>query len=120
MLNLIKEREKFVQTVDITQFPTIMFEAYYEIAKERGYTVLLIEGYKPSGQGAHQEMIDELKKYSSLSDAEITLFQDMRAKRNLSYYEGKQISSEYMLVKKERIQEIIKKLRRIVETKVKT
>jgi len=108
ILKLVKDRERFVSTVDINEFSTIATENYYEIIKELATSLLLLDGLKTTGEGAHKELIYYLSKYKEFNEYEIDLIDDLRIKRNLSSYEGEQVDKSYLNNKKEKIVNIIK------------
>ncbi len=117
MLNLIENREKFLPLINIKEFSTIAAEHYYEIIKELVSIFLMLNGTKTTGENAHKEMIEELAKYQEFSQWEISLLDDLRIKRNKSYYEGKQIMPIYLETNKEKLKTIIKKLKSLTNKK---
>lgn len=82
ILGLIKNREKFLSTIDIEKFSTIAAENYYEIIKELATSLLLLDGLKTTGDGAHKELIDYLSKYEEFSEYEISLMDDLSAENS--------------------------------------
>jgi len=118
MLNLINDREEFLSLVNTEKFPTIASEGYYEIIKELATALLLLDGLKSIGEKAHKELIDYLSNYEDISKEEIVLIDDLRIKRNKSSYEGKSIEKSYLENKKDRLLNIIKKLKRLVDNKL--
>ena len=63
-------------------------------------------------------MIEELAKYKEFNQWEIFLLDDLRIKRNKSYYEGKQIMPVYLETNKEKLKAIITKLKYLVNNKL--
>lgn len=118
MLKLIRNREEFVSSVDIEKFSTIATENYYEIIKELATAVLLLDGFKTTGENAHKELIDYLSNYNELSEYEISLINDLRIKRNKSSYEGKPIDKEYLRNKKDKLLIIIDKLKKLIKSRL--
>ncbi len=118
MLGLIENREKFLPSINIKEFSTIAAEHYYEIVKELISIFLMLNGTKTTGENAHKELIEELAKYREFSQREIFLLDDLRIKRNKSYYEGKQIMPIYLETNKKKLKEIIKKLKYLVNEKL--
>ena len=55
MLSLIKNREKFLPSINIKEFSTIASEHYYEIIKELISIFLMLNGIKAIGENAHKE-----------------------------------------------------------------
>ncbi len=117
MLKLIKNREDFIPSIDIEKFSTIVGENYYEIIKELATALILLDGLKVTGEGAHKELIDYLLNYG-FSEDEILLMNDLRIKRNKSFYEGKMIDKDYLLSKKDKFLKLIKKLKRLINAKL--
>lgn len=114
------ERHNFIKTLEITDSSaTIIAENYYEIVKEFGTIILLMEGLKATGDYSHREIIEHLGKINILNLEESSLCQDFRVKRNYSSYEGKPISKNYLIEKKSLIESIIQKLKKAVEKRIK-
>lgn len=118
MLNLVKNRERFIGSVSKNKFPTIVAENYYEIAKQLSAALLNLEGLKAVDENSHKETIDHLSEYKQISGQEIIVLQDLRKRRNKSQYEGKPIDSSYISNNKKILDRIIKKLKNIVEQKI--
>jgi hypothetical protein len=118
MIKLILDRERFISKIDINEFSTIATENYYEIIKELSTVLLLLEGLKATGEGAHKELINYLNTFKEFSEYEINLLDDLRIKRNKSSYEGKQVDKSYLENKKEKILNIINKQKRIIDKKL--
>lgn len=118
ILRLIEDREKFVLSVDIEQFATIATENYYEIIKELATCLLLLDGLKTTGEGSHKELISYLSNYKGFSEYEISLMDDLRIKRNKSSYEGKKVDKSYLENKKDKIKNIIKLMKTIINKKL--
>ncbi len=66
ILQLIKEREEFVSSIDQRKFPTNASENYYEILKELANALLLLNGLKTIGEYAHKDLIDYLINYQKV------------------------------------------------------
>ena len=117
-LGLIENRERFASSIDLNRFSTIATENYYEIIKELATIVLLLDGLKSVGENSHKELIDCLSRYEELSEEDRGLIDDLRIKRNRSSYEGKMIDKSYLENKKGKLLEIIKKLKRLANSKL--
>jgi hypothetical protein len=117
---MTKEREEFIKTLEINDnSATVITENYYEIIKELGTILLLLDGLKAAGEYAHKEIIEYLEQNRVIDSFEASISQDLRVKRNYSSYEGKRISKEYLVEKKKSLLDITKKLRTAVEKKLK-
>ena len=118
MSELIKDREKFVFSANISEIsPTIIAENYYEIIKELASILALLDGFKATGESAHKELIRYMANYKEFSEEEIILADDLRIKRNKSCYEGKRIDESYLPNKKEKLLLIIDKLKILIASK---
>ncbi len=118
MLELIKDREKFVLSSSTSEISsTIIAENYYEIIKELVSIIALLDGFKATGENAHKELIGYRSNYKEFSEEEIILANDLRIKRNKSCYEGKRIDASYLPNRKEKLLLIISKLKRLIDGK---
>lgn len=118
ILRLIKEREEFILTIDINKFPTNAAENYYEIIKELATTLILLDGLKAIGENAHRDLIDSLINYKEFSQEEIIFMNDLRTKRNNSFYEGKKVDVNYLKNNQDRILKVMGKLKRAIKKKL--
>lgn len=114
IMKMAESRKKFLEKIENTEFATILAENYYEIIKELCTAIILVDGYKTTGEGAHKELIDYMKNYG-LHEPEISIMQDLRNKRNKSSYEGKQIESIYIENNRADLVRIIEKLNKILQ-----
>ena len=110
-------REKYFSETEFEKVPTMVIENYYEIIKELASALILLDGFKSIGENSHKYLIDFLEKYK-FSDGEIVFLHDLRIKRNKSSYEGKRIDYSYLKEKKDKIEEIIKKLKLLIKNKL--
>jgi hypothetical protein len=74
VINLIKEREKFAESIDFEKFPTNATENYYEIIKELANALILQDGLKTTGEYAHKDLIDYLINYPEFNEFDIFFF----------------------------------------------
>lgn len=111
ILQLTKEREDFVKTIDHDKFSTNASENYYEIIKELASALLLLDGLKTAGDSAHKDLIDSLVKYKEFSEADVVFINDLRIKRNNSSYDGKKIDLSYLKNNKNKILDVIERLK---------
>ena len=118
ILQLIKEREDFVSTIDIEKFSTNASENYYEIIKELANALLLLDGLKTTGEYAHKDLIDYLINYKEFRETDIVFMNDLRIKRNNSAYDGKKIDPSYLMNNKRKILELIEKLKKAIKSKL--
>ena len=118
ILQLIKEREKFVSSIDHNKFSTNASETYYEIIKELANALLLLDGLKTTGEYAHKDLIDYLINYKEFMESDVLFMNDLRIKRNNSAYDGKKIEPTYLMNNKKRILELTEKLKRLINDKL--
>ena len=118
ILQLIKEREEFVSSINHNKFSTNASENYYEIIKELANALLLLDGLKTTGEYAHKDLIDYLTNYEEFTESDILFMNDLRIKRNNSAYDGKKIDPSYLANNKNRILELIKKLKQCIKQKL--
>ena len=118
ILQLAKERQNFVKTIDHEKFSTNAAENYYEIIKELASALILLDGLKAVGESAHRDLIDCLKNYKEFSEADIIFLNDLRIKRNNSSYEGKKIEPSYLENNKHKITKLIEILEKTISKKI--
>ena len=81
--------------------------------------ILLIDGYKTRGEGAHKALIEYLNKnYRQFSEYEISMIDDLRITRNRIAYDGFFVTAEYVLKIKNDVEQIIAKLKSLVQKKL--
>ena len=119
ILEMANSREEFLKEIGKTKaYSTIVPENYYEVIKELCLAIILTDGYKATGENAHKELIDFMRKYKEFNDFEIETIQDLRIRRNKSTYEGKPIEQIYLENKMDILIKIISKLKKILERKL--
>lgn len=118
ILKLIREREEFISAINHEKFTTNAVENYYEIIKELASSLILLDGFKSIGDNAHKDLIDSLINYNGFSEEDIIFLSDLRIKRNNSSYEVKKIDPIYLKNNKNRIIDIIEKLKKEVNRKL--
>jgi hypothetical protein len=119
ILNRVYERESFISKTDFNEFSSIGAENYYELIKELITALMLLEGFKTTGENAHKELIELLSETKKFNKEEIEIIDDLRIKRNKLLYEGKAIENIYIKNKKYKLEEIINKLKKILEKELK-
>ena len=93
LFSMTEHREKFINSLLVSDdSATVITENYYEIIKELGTIILLVDGFKTIGEYAHKEIIEYLAKNKVLDSSEAEIADDLRTKRNYSSYEGRKIS----------------------------
>ena len=83
--------------------------------------IALLDGYKTEGEGAHKILIEYIGiKYKEIATHEIKTVEDMREKRNKTYYEGILLPEDYLEKRRENINSTINKLKQILKNKIET
>ena len=118
ILQLTREREDFVSTIDHEKFSTNASENYYEIVKELANALLLLDGLKTTGEYAHKDLIDYLINYKEFTESDILFMNDLRIKRNNSAYEGKKVDPNYLANHKKRILHLIENLKKTIKERL--
>jgi len=119
IFKMAQNRADFINSANFDSFPTGKVEHYYEVIKELASALALIQGIKATGEGAHKELIDFLFENKFITEHELVFIQDLRIKRNKSFYEGKQIDSSYLENHEDTISQLILKLKNILKEKLK-
>ena len=119
ILEMVCLREKSLSCLNLKKFSTLIVETYCEIIKELSSALILLNGFKSVGENAHKDLVDFLANCKDFSEEEIFFIHDLRIKRNRSFYEGRMVDVFYLEVKQEKINEIIKKLKLLINNKLK-
>ena len=115
ILKMVENREKIFQILKKEEFSTILAENYYEILKELMVAFLLTKGIKTIGKNSHKELIEIFSKYNYLEIQELKIIDDLRIRRNKSYYEGKFFDKSFLKNKENNLKKIIKKIKVILK-----
>ena len=115
---MTKERLKLTDT---KEYVTLTTKDYYDVIKELMTAIALLDGYKTEGEGAHKILIEYIGiKYKEIATHEIKTVEDMREKRNKTYYEGILLPEDYLEKRRENINSTINKLKQILKNKIET
>lgn len=104
--------------MDIYKYPTNSLTDYYDIIHKLMESLVLLEGVKIKGDGAHQELIDYVCKNYNLGESIRIFLQEIRNYRNRVSYEGFMINRDYIELNLEKIKEIIKILMKNINMKL--
>ncbi len=107
---MANERKSILPKLKATRYPTIIAETHYQIIKELITAILLTQGKKSIGENAHKDLIEEILKTKILTTQEIEIIDDLRIRRNNSYYQGKQIEKIFLDNHEEDLNKIASKL----------
>jgi len=100
--------------IDNNKYPTNTLIDYYDSIHKIMEALSFVEGIKIRGDGAHQELIDYICKRYNLSESIRVFLQEIRDFRNRISYEGFMINENYIKTNSNKIKEIIKTLKNLV------
>ena len=119
ILKMVDTTIEMIKIIDITKFSSNITKEYYDVIRELISVVLLLDGYKTYGEGAHKKLIEYLQtKNIGFSEYEILLIDDLRITRNKVAYDGFFVERDYIERKIRDIQKIIAKLKDIIKKKL--
>src|SRR3989344_7202056 len=76
LLHMAETSLALIQTFDKVRFPSNLIKEYYEVARELATILLLLDGVKASGEGAHAQQIQYLQQhYTDFTGGGIGLFE---------------------------------------------
>ena len=106
---------QLISSIDASKFPSNVVKEYYDVVRELMGAILLLDGFKTYGEGAHKKLIEYLdKNYEQFAEHEIALIDELRITRNKIAYDGFFVTPDYLERNKQAIEEVIAKLKRIV------
>lgn len=118
ILKMVESTLGMIKTIDKSEFPSNITKEYYEVIRELISVIMLLDGYKTVGEGAHKRMIEYLEyNYKNFSKSEIFLIDDLRVIRNKIAYDGFFVKKNYVDRKLKEIQKVIKKLKQVINKK---
>jgi len=116
LLKMIEVRLNSVKKLDLEEETSIIVENYYEIIKEAITAIMAIDGYKTL---SHEALVVYLNKfYKEFDEYEINFIDELRKLRNKINYKGFFVGKNYLERNDLEIQNMIKKLRQIIEGKL--
>lgn len=119
ILKMVDSSLEMIKSIDPRKFPSNLIKEYYDIVRELISIILLLDGYKIIGEGAHKRLIDYLKQnYKEFSDYEISVIDDFRITRNKIAYDGFFVKVDYIERKEKDIKNIINKLKGVIRKKL--
>ena len=119
ILKMAESTLDMIKTIDESKFQSNLAKEYYEIIRELTSAVLLLDGYKTYGEGAHRRVIEYLEKnYKQFSGYEISTIDELRVLRNRISYDGFFIQTDYIRRKKEVLEQVINKLTEIIQNRL--
>lgn len=119
ILRMVETTLDMIKNINLNRFASNVTKEYYESVRELMSIILLLDGYKTYGEGAHKRLIEYIEKnYKEFNDYEIDLIDNLRNTRNKIAYDGFFVKKEYIEQKIEDIENIIKKLKDIIKEKL--
>jgi len=119
ILKMVDTTIDMIGVIDITKFSSNVTKEYYDVIRELISVVLLLDGYKTYGEGAHKKLIEYLQSnYKEFNEYELLLMDDLRITRNKVTYDGFFVERGYIERKIKDIQKIISKLKDIIKKKI--
>lgn len=107
-----------IESIDMNKFPSNVTKEYYEAIRELLSAILLLDGYKTYGEGAHKKQIKYIEaNYKAINGHEISLIDELRTVRNRISYDGFFVEKDYINRKTKEIKAIVEKLRKIIKSK---
>ncbi|MBI2547560.1 MAG: hypothetical protein HYW23_03890 [Candidatus Aenigmarchaeota archaeon] len=119
VLKMSETTLEMIRSIDSKKFPSIIIKEYYEVIRSLITAILIADGFKTEGEGAHKKLIEYLNSnYKEFSQYEISTIDNLRIMRNKIAYEGFFVNESYLKRKKELISTIIEKLEKILKEKL--
>ena len=119
ILKMVNTTIKMINVIDVNKFSSNVTKEYYDVIRELISVVLLLDGYKTYGEGVHKKLVEYLQSnYKEFNEYEISLIDDLRITRNKIAYDGFFVEKDYIERKLSDIQNIIKKLKDIIDREI--
>ena len=119
ILKMVDTTIEMIKVIDAGKFSSNVTKEYYDVIRELLSVILLLDGYKTYGEGAHKKLIEYIQSnYKEFNGYEISLIDDLRITRNKIAYDGFFVDKDYIDRKNNDIQDIINKLKNIIKEKL--
>ena len=120
ILKLVDVTLEMIDSLDHKKFITLITRDYYDIIRELITALLLLDGFKTEGEGAHKKLIEYLSiaYKNDFKRHEIILLEDLREKRNKISYEGLFVTENYLISREQEIKSIISMLKETINKKL--
>ena len=119
IIKMVETTLEMIKSLDAKKFTSNITKEYYEVIRELIGVVLLLEGFKTFGEGAHKRLIKYLEEnYQEFDQEEIDLIDNLRIIRNKIAYDGFFVEKDYIERRVKDILTIIGKLKDIINKKL--
>lgn len=118
LLRMVEIRFRALDKYTRDEETSLLAEGIYEVSKELVTALLFLDGYKTL---SHTDLIDHLKNNykQHFTEYELNVFDEYRKNRNRTVYYGFFIEPSFVKRTKPIMNGMIKKLKKICETKLK-
>ena len=110
LIKMAKVTLERLEKTDMEEYPSNTLSDFYDVIHKLMEALILQEGIKFRGEGAHQELIDYVAGRYDLGEQVRQFLQQMRDYRNRISYEGFMIHRNYIVLNRKRVEDIIKEL----------
>lgn len=119
ILKMVDTTLEMISSIDSEKFSSNVTKEYYDSLRKLISIVLLLDGYKTYGEGAHKKLIGYLESnYKEFTGYEISLIDELRITRNKIAYDGFFVDKGYIGRKLEDILKVISKLKKLIKDKI--
>ena len=119
ILKMVDTTTEMIKVIDVAKFSSNVTKEYYDVIRELISVILLLDGYKTYGEGAHKKLVEYIQSnYKEFNEYEVSLIDDLRIKRNKIAYNGFFVEQGYIERKIKDIQELIGKLKELIKKKI--
>lgn len=118
ILKMAETTLKMIETIDAKTFPSNIVKEYYDVLRELASAVMLLEGFKTQGEGAHKNIIEYLQRNNKINGYEFSFLDDLRITRNRIAYDGFFVAEDYLERKRKDIVAISEKLKILIEKEI--
>lgn len=119
ILKMVNTTLDMIKSIDSRKFPSLIIKEYYEVVRGLINAILLVDGFKTEGEGAHKKLIEYLNtNYRQFSQYEISTIDNLRIIRNKIAYEGFFVKEDYLIRKRKTILLIVNKLINVLQEKL--
>ena len=115
LLQLATLRLSKIPNFDSEKESSLLAESYYEICKELITAILFLDGYKTL---SHKDLVQYIKSFKEFGNQEIETLDILRKRRNKIVYYGVFVDNSYIKRNKNIYENIIRKLKNLVEKKL--